>query len=134
MQRLTSVTEQLRRKDVNQVIALLSSSSASASSGASAVSLPQPSTQAGPSSSSSSPMPSGGAAGKAGAGVGAGAAASAAATGGGEQHRLAELLRRWKQIDVDITEAANEAKDNVKYLFTLERFIEPLYSGERRGR
>ncbi|CAE8616980.1 unnamed protein product [Polarella glacialis] len=71
-------------------------------------------------------------------------------------------LRRWKQIDISITESFNEAKagslliatrllqsfyyvntqmqptttyfaderqDNVKYLSTLEKFIEPLYSG-----
>jgi dynein heavy chain, axonemal len=79
MQRLTSITEQLKRRDCKAVVGLLSALTKSAA-------------EAG-------------------------------------RQRVAALLRRWKQIDVDVTEAANEAKDNVKYLSTLDRFVEPLYAG-----
>lgn len=134
MQRLTNVTEQLRRKDVSQVIALLSSSSSSFLSSA---------TTTPPNTNTNSTTTAAGAGGAApsttptttsissGPKAPTTAAAGAATAAGGE--RLGELLRRWKQADVDVTEAANEARDNVKYLFTLERFLEPLYSGKCEG-
>ena len=43
------------------------------------------------------------------------------------------LLKKWKQLDNQITDAANEARDNVKYLSTLEKYTDPLYHGSVQG-
>ncbi|KAL0969945.1 hypothetical protein UPYG_G00234980 [Umbra pygmaea] len=37
-----------------------------------------------------------------------------------------KTLRTWRKLDGNITVVANEAKDNVKYLYTLEKFFGPL--------
>jgi dynein heavy chain len=51
------------------------------------------------------------------------------AEGGKPRDSIYLATSKWRGIMLRVTEALNESKDNVKYLQTLEKFIDPLDNG-----
>jgi dynein heavy chain len=45
-----------------------------------------------------------------------------------EQEKIKNLIERWREVDLAITDSLNESKDNVRFLENLRKVIEPLYT------